>query len=83
MSPADATSRHPPVEILFAVTPPLNDGPATAIRHVTVHQERLSICSGPDPVVAVFGLLPAVHRRAVWAERHRLVRWGKAKRRHL
>lgn len=60
-SPVDATSTHPPVEILLAVTPPLDDSPASTIRHVTVCQERLLVCSGPDPVVAVFGLLPIIH----------------------
>lgn len=64
-SPVGATTTHPPVEILLAVAPPLNDGPPSAIRHVTVCQERLPVRSGPDPVVAVFGLLPIVHSRAI------------------
>ena len=64
-SPVDATMTHPPVEILLAVTPPLNDSPSPTIRHVTVCQERLSVCSGLDPVVAIFGLLPIIHRRAI------------------
>ena len=64
-SPVDATLGHQPVEILLAVTPPLNDGPPAAVRHVTVRQERLSVCSGPDPVVAVFGLLPIIHCGAI------------------
>ena len=61
----DATMTHPPVEILLAITPSLNDGPPPVIRHVTVCQERLSVCSGPDPVVAIFGLLPIIHCRAI------------------
>lgn len=80
-SPVDARTRHPPVEILLAITPPLNDSPAPATRHVTEHQERLSVCSGPDAVVATCGALPAIHCRAIWAEQYWFVKWagGKAK----
>lgn len=64
-SPADAATAHPPVEILLAVTPPLNDRPPAAVRHVTEYQERLSVCSGPDPIVAGLGLFPMIHCRAI------------------
>lgn len=80
-SPVDARTMHPPVEILPAVTAPLNDGPAPAIGHVTECQEGLSVCSGPDAVVATRGALPAIHCRAIWAEQYLSVKWagGKAK----
>lgn len=64
-NPVDATMVDPPIEVLLAITPPLNDSPAPTIRHVTVCQERLSVRPGPDPIVAAFGLLPIVHCGAV------------------
>lgn len=78
-SPVDARTRHPPVEILLAITPPLDDSPAPAVGHVTEHQERLSLCPGLDPVVATCGALPAVHGRAIWAERDQFGKWGGGK----
>lgn len=78
-SPVDATTMHPPVEILLAITPPLNDSPAPTIRHVTECQERLSVCSGLDAVVATCGPLPIIHCRAIWAEQYQLVKRGGGK----
>lgn len=74
---------HPPVEVHLAITAPLDDGPAPAIGHVTVHQERLSVCPGSDPVVAVFGVLPIIHGRAIWAEWYQLVKQGMGKQRGM
>lgn len=81
VSPVDAGTKHPPVEILLAVAPPLDDSPAPSISHVTECQEGLPVCSGPDPVVATCGAPPVKHCRAIWAERHQFVKGagGKAK----